>query len=146
MHGICDQPGCLDSAERRPVIQVSARPPRNTLTQTPSAKPLAHGAFNQGIDGPTRYVVEYAICHEFCEFHAESFRWQKFVNEACWSAIENQLSQSGFAPPSKDDVTVRWEIAAGADGLDDIGRQWLAARKGLSWPDQPSSAFAARSS
>ena len=117
MFGICDQPGCKSNSEKRPCIQVPARPPRNVNLQVPVAPSKGEDLFDQGVDGPDRYVVEYEIQMEFCEHHAGLFQWQKFVNEACWSAIENQLRQVGLAPPDKDHVKVLWKEAACETGL-----------------------------
>lgn len=117
MFGRCCHPGCLHAATRRPAIQIPARPPRNTNLRLPEDAPKGDGLFAQQFDGPDRYVVEYEIALEFCDHHAGLFQWQKFVDEACWSAIESQLEQKGLAPPSKDDVKVIWAEAAGATGL-----------------------------
>jgi|SRR5579864_2335760 len=121
--GVCDFPGCTDPAAKRPVLLVPARPPRGTALRLPDAKPAGEDRFDQGIDGPTRYVVEYNVCQEFCCWHAEQFRPRTLIrDEATWSAIGNQLEQNGFAPPSPDDCELQWKDAAGEDGLDDTGR------------------------
>ncbi len=123
MYGICDHHGCKDQAKFRPTIQVTARPPKSCVVRRPDAAPIGDNLFHQAVDGPERYVVEYGMLMEFCSYHTDFFQWTKFVDEACWSAIENQLRQIGMAPPSKDEVTVKWEEAAGPDGLSDEGRK-----------------------
>jgi hypothetical protein len=130
MHGLCDQPGCRSVAYRRPTLTVPARPPKGTYTQTPQAQGKGEGCFDQGIDGSHRYVVEYEIALEFCAQHAENFNIWHWVDEACWSAIENQLEQRSLAPPSKDDAEVTWVESCGADGLSDEGRRLLSIIKG----------------
>lgn len=134
MHGLCDHLGCKSPSCRRPTLTVPARPPKGTYTQTPQASPAGEFLFDQGIDGPTRYVVEYDIALEFCAWHAEQFRIDKWVGEACWNGIENQLEQRGFAKPSKDDAEIKWEEACGADGLSDEGRRLLEIIRGESIP------------
>jgi hypothetical protein len=132
---LCSHPGCKDAATRRPTIQVPARPPHNVNLRLPDAPAKGDGLFDQGIDGPTRYVVEYEIVLSFCDHHAGLFQWRKFVDEACWSAIENQLAQVGLAPPDKDHVTVRWEEAACGSGLSREQEEYRLLRHGGVGPE-----------
>lgn len=126
MFGMCDKPGCAFTSDVRPHILVPAKPPPSLLSPPwPQAKGDGAHCFNQGWDGPDRYVVDYEIRIEFCRQHAEWFQWKDVINEALWSAIENQLTALGYAPPSKDDVIVNWVDACGPDGLTEEGRRFM---------------------
>ncbi len=105
----CSQPGCEDPAVCRPAPSVRSR-------QAPDRQHNPEGAFHLAVPGKENYIVQYGIQLQLCHHHRDTFRLKHVLNEATWSAIENQLRQSGFVPPDKDTYELEWEDATDVTG------------------------------
>jgi hypothetical protein len=111
MHGLCDHPGCNDPAVCRPVIYVHTK-------RRPEGGIAPDNVFLANYVAEDRHVICYnTIGYDYCSYHQGAFNLKKWMTEATWSAIENQVDQLGLERPHKDSVTVVWEDACGAMGL-----------------------------